>query len=71
MTGAPSHRPKATIWRVVTSAEGNQVHLVAAATNTDALVLGQFEVGAKTNEIPCSPHYSTGSPTPVSTWHKW
>lgn len=32
--------------------QGNQVHLLAAATHTDALVLGQVEVGAKTNEIP-------------------
>lgn len=33
-------------------AEGNQTHLLAAATHHDALVLGQVEVGAKTNEIP-------------------
>ncbi len=33
-------------------AEGNQVHLLAAATHTDSLVLAQVEVGAKTNEIP-------------------
>ena len=33
-------------------AEGNQVHLLAAATHRDALVLGQVEVGAKSNEIP-------------------
>jgi len=33
-------------------AEGNQVHLLAAATHRDALVLGQLEVGTKTNEIP-------------------
>jgi len=32
--------------------EGNQVHLLAAATHTDSLVLAQVEVGAKTNEIP-------------------
>jgi predicted transposase YbfD/YdcC len=32
--------------------EGNQVHLLAAATHQDALVLGQVEVGAKSNEIP-------------------
>jgi predicted transposase YbfD/YdcC len=31
--------------------EGNQVHLLAAMTHT-ALVAGQVEVGAKTNEIP-------------------
>ena len=29
-----------------------QVHLLAAATHGDQLVLGQVEVGAKTNEIP-------------------
>lgn len=57
--------------RGATDAEGNQVHLLTAAINTDSLVLGQFEVGAETNEIPCLPHYSTGSPTAVSTWHKW
>lgn len=38
--------------RGATDTEGNQVHLLAAATHTDALVLGQVEVGAKTNEIP-------------------
>ncbi|MGH3591543.1 MAG: ISAs1 family transposase, partial [Pseudonocardiaceae bacterium] len=38
--------------RGATDTEGNQVHLLAAATHTDALVLSQVEVGAKTNEIP-------------------
>ena len=38
--------------RGATDAEGNQAHLLAAATHHDALVLGQVEVGAKTNEIP-------------------
>jgi predicted transposase YbfD/YdcC len=38
--------------RGATDTQGNQVHLLAAATHTDALVLGQVEVGAKTNEIP-------------------
>jgi predicted transposase YbfD/YdcC len=38
--------------RGATDIEGNQVHLLAAATHTDALVVGQVEVGAKTNEIP-------------------
>lgn len=32
--------------------DGDQVHLLAAATHGDQLVLGQLEVGAKTNEIP-------------------
>jgi predicted transposase YbfD/YdcC len=38
--------------RGATDTEGNQVHLLAAATHKDSLVLGQVEVGAKTNEIP-------------------
>jgi len=33
-------------------AEGNHTHLLAAATHDDALVVGQVEVGAKSNEIP-------------------
>ena len=32
--------------------DGAQMHLMAAATHGDQLVLGQVEVGAKTNEIP-------------------
>jgi predicted transposase YbfD/YdcC len=32
--------------------EGNQVHLLAAATHGEQLVLGQVEVGVKSNEIP-------------------
>jgi hypothetical protein len=43
--------------RGATDPEGNQVHLLAAATHEDALVVGQVEVGAKTNEVrreaPC------------------
>ena len=38
--------------RGATDADGNQVHLLAAATHLDALVLGQVEVGAKSNKIP-------------------
>lgn len=38
--------------RGATDTEGNQVHLLAAATHRDALVLGQVQVDAKTNEIP-------------------
>jgi predicted transposase YbfD/YdcC len=38
--------------RGATDAEGNQVHLLAAAVHDDALVVGQVEVGAKSNEIP-------------------
>lgn len=38
--------------RGAVDADGDQVHLLAAATHGDQLVLGQVEVGAKTNEIP-------------------
>lgn len=38
--------------RGAVGAAGDQVHLLAAATHTDQLVLAQVEVGAKTNEIP-------------------
>lgn len=38
--------------RGATDPAGNQTHLLAAATHDDALVLGQVEVGAKSNEIP-------------------
>jgi predicted transposase YbfD/YdcC len=38
--------------RGAVGADGAQVHLLAAATHGDQLVLGQVEVGAKTNEIP-------------------
>ncbi len=47
--------------------QGNQVHLLAAANHQDALVDGQVEVGAKSNEIPMSPRCSTHSPAPEST----
>ena len=38
--------------RGAVAADGAQVHLMAAATHGEQLVLGQVEVGAKTNEIP-------------------
>ncbi|WP_219420568.1 ISAs1 family transposase, partial [Pseudonocardia nigra] len=38
--------------RGAVDADGEQVRLLAAATHHDALVLGQVEVGAKSNEIP-------------------
>ena len=38
--------------RGAVDADGAQVHLLAAATHDDSLVLGQVEVGAKSNEIP-------------------
>ena len=37
--------------RGAVAADGTQVHLLAAATHGDQLVLGQVEVGAKTNEV--------------------
>jgi hypothetical protein len=51
--------------------DGHQLHLLAAATHGDQLVLGQVEVGAKTRSR-CSPHSSTNSPpTPGSTRPAW
>ena len=38
--------------RGAVAVDGAQVHLLAAATHGDQLVLGQVDVGAKTNEIP-------------------
>ena len=38
--------------RGAVDSEGNQTQLLAAATHGEQLVLGQVEVGAKTNEIP-------------------
>jgi hypothetical protein len=38
--------------RAAIDSDGNQVHLLAAATHGEQLVLGQVEVGAKSNEIP-------------------
>ncbi|MGH3885726.1 MAG: ISAs1 family transposase [Pseudonocardiaceae bacterium] len=41
-----------TTVRGAVDADGAQMHLLAAATHTDSLVLAQVEVGTKTNEIP-------------------
>jgi predicted transposase YbfD/YdcC len=38
--------------RGAVTTDGAQLHLLAAATHDEQLVLGQVEVGAKTNEIP-------------------
>jgi predicted transposase YbfD/YdcC len=38
--------------RGAVDAAGDRMHLLAAATHTDQLVLAQVEVGAKTNEVP-------------------
>ena len=38
--------------RAAIDSKGNQTHLLAAATHGEQLVLGQVEVGAKSNEIP-------------------
>jgi hypothetical protein len=55
--------------RGATDTEGNQVHLLAAATHKDALVLGQVEVGAKTNEIPMfAPLLDELAEAGVATW---
>ena len=56
--------------RGATDAEGNQVHLLAAATHNDALVVGQVEVGAKSNEIPqFAPLLNTLAATGVDLAH--
>lgn len=54
--------------RGATDTEGNQVHLLAAATHRDALVLGQSRSARRPTRSPCSPRCSTASPAPVSTW---
>jgi hypothetical protein len=38
--------------RGAVDAQGGQVHLLAAATHRDKLLLGQGRAGAKSNEIP-------------------
>ncbi|MGH3927086.1 MAG: transposase family protein [Pseudonocardiaceae bacterium] len=61
--------------RGATDAEGNQVHLLAAATHHDGLVLGQVEVGAKTNEVrreaPCRSPNSVRRNSEDSSWVQW
>jgi hypothetical protein len=61
--------------RGATDAEGNQVHLLAAATHADALVLGQVEVGAKSNEVrheaPCRIPNSVRRNLEDSSWVRW
>jgi hypothetical protein len=53
--------------RAAIDSDGNQVHLLAAATHGEQLVLGQVEVGAKSNEIPMFAPLPRVSPRPVST----
>lgn len=48
-SGSPS---TAETVRGAVDADGDQVHLLAAATHTDSLVPSQVQVGAKTGEIP-------------------
>jgi hypothetical protein len=43
------------------SADGAGRHLLAALDHTHGVVLGQVDVAAKTNEIPCSQRFSTAS----------
>ncbi|MGH3674753.1 MAG: ISAs1 family transposase [Mycobacterium sp.] len=54
-TGQPAFRAIAVDGKAVRGAidaDGDQTRLLAAATHVDSLVLGQVEVGAKSNEIP-------------------
>ena len=61
--------------RGATDADGNQTHLLAAATHHDALVLGQVEVGAKSNEVrheaPCRIPNSVRRNLEDSSWVRW
>jgi predicted transposase YbfD/YdcC len=53
--GRPTFRAIAVDGKAVRGAidaDGNQTRLLAASTHDDSLVLGQVEVGAKSNEIP-------------------
>ncbi len=56
-------------------ANGAQVHLMAAATHQDSLVLAQVEVGVKTNEVrreaPCRIPDSVGRNLEDSSWVRW
>jgi hypothetical protein len=62
-------------FRGAIDAQGQHVHLLAAATHVDSLVLGQVEVGAKSNEvrreafcrIPNSVRRNSGD----SPWVRW
>ncbi len=49
------------------NAEGDQMHLMAAATHTDSLVLAQVGSVRKPTRSPCSPPCSTNSPTSAPT----
>ena len=61
--------------RGAVAADGTQVHLLAAATHGDQLVLGQVEVGAKTNEVrreaPCRIPDSVRRNLEDSSWARW
>jgi hypothetical protein len=56
-------------------ADGEQVRLLAAATHDDALVLGQVEVGVKSNEVrreaPCRIPDSVRRNSEDSSWVQW
>ncbi|HKV71590.1 MAG TPA: transposase family protein [Gemmatimonadales bacterium] len=58
--------------RGAVAADGAQVHLLSAATHGDQLVLGQVEVGAKTNEVrheaPCRISNSVRRNLEDSSW---
>jgi hypothetical protein len=61
--------------RGAVAADGAPVHLLAAATHGDQLVLGQVEVGAKTNEVrheaPCRIPNSVRRNLEDSSWVRW
>ncbi len=61
--------------RGAVDAEGNQVHLLAAATHPDSLVLAQAEVGTKTNEVrreaPCRISHSVRRNSEDGSWVRW
>jgi hypothetical protein len=57
-TAGSAPEPAPTL-RGAVDADGRQTHLLAAATHGTQLVLGQIEVGAKTNEIPMFARSST------------
>ena len=54
--------------RGATDTEGNQVHLLAAATHDDTLVVGQVEAARRATRSPGSPRCWTPSPPPGSIW---
>ena len=54
--------------RGATDAEGNQPHLLAAATHHDALSSARLRSVRRPTRSRCSPRFSTSSPPTGSTW---